>query len=63
MPGSSFTLAWAAKDQDELRRFLVQNLSLPNSTAELLLGSSIDLREVSGDLQEAFSVQGSALLQ
>ncbi|XP_068020342.1 ATP-binding cassette sub-family A member 2 isoform X1 [Melanerpes formicivorus] len=44
--GSGFTLAWAAKDQDELRRFLVQNLSLPNSTAELLLGSSIDLREV-----------------
>ncbi|NXX49782.1 ABCA2 protein, partial [Tricholaema leucomelas] len=51
--GSSFTLAWAAKDQDELRRFLVQNLSLPNSTAELLLGSSIDLREVS-DLWDGF---------
>lgn len=42
-------MAWAAKDQSELRRFLMQNLSLPNSTAELLLGSSIDLREV-GDL-------------
>ncbi|NXR07906.1 ABCA2 protein, partial [Semnornis frantzii] len=50
-PGSGFTLAWAAKDQDELRRFLVQNLSLPNSTAELLLGSSIDLRE---DLWDGF---------
>lgn len=49
LAGSSFTLAWAAKDQGELRRFLMQNLSLPNSTAELLLGSSIDLREV-GDL-------------
>uniref|UniRef100_A0A8C3VBE5 ATP-binding cassette sub-family A member 2 n=1 Tax=Catharus ustulatus TaxID=91951 RepID=A0A8C3VBE5_CATUS len=36
-------------DQGELRRFLMQNLSLPNSTTELLLGSSIDLREV-GDL-------------
>uniref|UniRef100_A0A8C5TRP1 ATP-binding cassette sub-family A member 2 n=1 Tax=Malurus cyaneus samueli TaxID=2593467 RepID=A0A8C5TRP1_9PASS len=36
----------AAKDQGELRRFLMENLSLPNSTAELLLGSSIDLREV-----------------
>uniref|UniRef100_A0A8C5TQW7 ATP-binding cassette sub-family A member 2 n=1 Tax=Malurus cyaneus samueli TaxID=2593467 RepID=A0A8C5TQW7_9PASS len=44
--GSGFTLAWAAKDQGELRRFLMENLSLPNSTAELLLGSSIDLREV-----------------
>lgn len=49
LAGSGFTLAWAAKDQGELRRFLMQNLSLPNSTAELLLGSSIDLREV-GDL-------------
>uniref|UniRef100_A0A8C9NAR9 ATP-binding cassette sub-family A member 2 n=1 Tax=Serinus canaria TaxID=9135 RepID=A0A8C9NAR9_SERCA len=49
VPWSSFTLAWAAKDQGELRRFLIQNLSLPNSTAELLLGSSIDLQEV-GDL-------------
>uniref|UniRef100_A0A8C0VPI6 ATP binding cassette subfamily A member 2 n=1 Tax=Cyanistes caeruleus TaxID=156563 RepID=A0A8C0VPI6_CYACU len=55
--GSSFTLAWAAKDQGELRRFLMQNLSLPNSTAELLLGSSIDLREV-GDL---WALQGFVL--
>uniref|UniRef100_A0A8C3QEA5 ATP-binding cassette sub-family A member 2 n=1 Tax=Geospiza parvula TaxID=87175 RepID=A0A8C3QEA5_GEOPR len=54
---SSFTLAWAAKDQGELRRFLMQNLSLPNSTAELLLGSSINLREV-GDL---WALQGSVL--
>ncbi|NXX10994.1 ABCA2 protein, partial [Podargus strigoides] len=51
--GSGFTLAWAAKDQDELHRFLTQNLSLPNSTAELLLDSSIDLREV-GELWDRF---------
>lgn len=57
LAGSGFTLAWAAKDQGELRRFLMQNLSLPNSTAELLLGSSIDLREV-GDL---WALQGSVL--
>ncbi|PKU38623.1 atp-binding cassette sub-family a member 2 [Limosa lapponica baueri] len=44
--GSGFTLGWAAKDQGELHRFLTQNLSLPNSTAELLLGSSVDLQEV-----------------
>uniref|UniRef100_A0A8B9NXG8 ATP-binding cassette sub-family A member 2 n=1 Tax=Apteryx owenii TaxID=8824 RepID=A0A8B9NXG8_APTOW len=43
---SGFTLAWAAKDRGELHRFLTQNLSLPNSTADLLLGSSIDLQEV-----------------
>lgn len=57
LAGSSFTLAWAAKDQGELRRFLMQNLSLPNSTAELLLGSSINLREV-GHL---WALQGSVL--
>ncbi|KFU85349.1 ATP-binding cassette sub-family A member 2, partial [Chaetura pelagica] len=45
-PGSGFTLAWAAKDQGELHHFLTQNLSLPNSTAELLLRSSVDLKEV-----------------
>uniref|UniRef100_A0A8C9F1S3 ATP-binding cassette sub-family A member 2 n=1 Tax=Pavo cristatus TaxID=9049 RepID=A0A8C9F1S3_PAVCR len=44
--GSGFTLGWAAKDRGELHRFLTQNLSLPNGTAELLLGSSVDLREV-----------------
>ncbi|XP_035197169.1 ATP-binding cassette sub-family A member 2 isoform X6 [Oxyura jamaicensis] len=44
--GSGFTLGWAAKDQGELQRFLTQNLSLPNGTTELLLGSSIDLQEV-----------------
>ncbi|XP_010147433.1 PREDICTED: ATP-binding cassette sub-family A member 2-like, partial [Eurypyga helias] len=44
--GSGFTLAWAAKDRGELQRFLMQNLSLPSSMAELLLGSSVDLREV-----------------
>uniref|UniRef100_A0A8B9ZA59 ATP-binding cassette sub-family A member 2 n=1 Tax=Buteo japonicus TaxID=224669 RepID=A0A8B9ZA59_9AVES len=51
-PRPGFTLAWAAKDQGELHRFLTQNLSLPNSTAELLLGSSVDLREVGDNLQE-----------
>ncbi|NWS66211.1 ABCA2 protein, partial [Crotophaga sulcirostris] len=50
--GSGFTLAWAAKDRGELHRFLMQNLSLPNSTAELLLDSSINLREV--DLWDGF---------
>eukprot|EP00076_Gallus_gallus_P015940 XP_015135098.1 ATP-binding cassette sub-family A member 2 isoform X5 [Gallus gallus] len=44
--GSGFTLGWAAKDRGELHHFLTQNLSLPNGTAELLLGSSVDLREV-----------------
>jgi len=52
LPGSGFTLAWAAKDRGELHRFLTQNLSLPNSTAELLLGSSVDLREVGDGSQE-----------
>ncbi|NXG58783.1 ABCA2 protein, partial [Hemiprocne comata] len=51
-PGSGVTLAWAAKDRGELHRFLTQNLSLPNSTAELLLRSSVDLREV--DLWDEF---------
>uniref|UniRef100_A0A8C3JT61 ATP-binding cassette sub-family A member 2 n=1 Tax=Calidris pygmaea TaxID=425635 RepID=A0A8C3JT61_9CHAR len=50
--GPGFTLGWAAKDQGELHRFLTQNLSLPNSTAELLLGSSVDLQEVGDDLWE-----------
>lgn len=78
LPGSGFTLAWAAKDRGELHRFLTQNLSLPNNTAELLLGSSVDLREVGGDLQEVggdpqevgdhtvlqgWALQGSALPQ
>ena len=52
LPGSGFTLAWVAKDRGELHRFLTQNLSLPNSTAELLLGSSVDLQEVGDDLWE-----------
>lgn len=43
-------MAWAAKDRGELQRFLTRNLSLPNSTAELLLGSSIDLHEVGDSL-------------
>uniref|UniRef100_A0A8C9UEL0 ATP-binding cassette sub-family A member 2 n=1 Tax=Serinus canaria TaxID=9135 RepID=A0A8C9UEL0_SERCA len=48
-PSSMETHFSSQADQGELRRFLIQNLSLPNSTAELLLGSSIDLQEV-GDL-------------
>uniref|UniRef100_A0A8C4XKW3 ATP-binding cassette sub-family A member 2 n=1 Tax=Falco tinnunculus TaxID=100819 RepID=A0A8C4XKW3_FALTI len=54
--GSGFTLAWAAKDRGELHRFLTQNLSLPNSTAELLLGSSVDLGEVGDVLWEVGDV-------
>ena len=64
MPGSGFTLAWAAKDRGELHRFLTQNLSLPNGTAELLLGSSVDLQEVGDDLWEEgdhTALQGRAL--
>uniref|UniRef100_A0A672UDG9 ATP-binding cassette sub-family A member 2 n=1 Tax=Strigops habroptila TaxID=2489341 RepID=A0A672UDG9_STRHB len=51
-------------DRGELHRFLTQNLSLPNSTAELLLGSSVDLREVGDSLWEVVTAQqGSALPQ
>uniref|UniRef100_A0A8C4U0Y2 ATP-binding cassette sub-family A member 2 n=1 Tax=Falco tinnunculus TaxID=100819 RepID=A0A8C4U0Y2_FALTI len=56
VPRSGFTLAWAAKDRGELHRFLTQNLSLPNSTAELLLGSSVDLGEVGDVLWEVGDV-------
>uniref|UniRef100_A0A8C3RFM7 ATP-binding cassette sub-family A member 2 n=1 Tax=Cyanoderma ruficeps TaxID=181631 RepID=A0A8C3RFM7_9PASS len=56
-PSSAETHFSSRADQGELRRFLMQNLSLPNTTAELLLGSSIDLREV-GDL---WALQGSVL--
>ncbi|NWU99725.1 ABCA2 protein, partial [Upupa epops] len=58
--GPGFTLAWAAKDQGELHRFLMQNLSLPSSMAELLLGSSVDLREV--DLWDGFG-PGEKMMQ
>ncbi|CAM4645740.1 unnamed protein product [Lepidochelys olivacea] len=43
---SRFTLGSAVKDQRELHRFLTRNLSLPNETAQLLLGSNINLKEV-----------------
>ncbi|XP_074871184.1 ATP-binding cassette sub-family A member 2 isoform X2 [Carettochelys insculpta] len=43
---SGFTLGSAAKDWRELHRFLTQNLSLPNETAQLLLTSAVDLKEV-----------------
>ncbi|XP_075762141.1 ATP-binding cassette sub-family A member 2 [Pelodiscus sinensis] len=43
---SGFTLGSAAKDRGELLGFLTRNLSLPNETAQLLLSSSVDLKEV-----------------
>lgn len=47
-PVSSFSLGSVARDPQELWRFLVQNLSLPNSTAQALLAAQVDLPEVSG---------------
>ncbi|XP_053230953.1 ATP-binding cassette sub-family A member 2 isoform X1 [Podarcis raffonei] len=41
-----FTLDSTAKDKLEFQRFLMQNLSLSNETAELLAGSKINLKEV-----------------
>lgn len=35
-----------ARDQRELWRFLMQNLSLPNSTAQALLAARVDPSEV-----------------
>ncbi|XP_073746135.1 ATP-binding cassette sub-family A member 2 [Callorhinus ursinus] len=43
---SSFSLGSVARDPRELWRFLVQNLSLPNSTAQALLAAQVDLPEV-----------------
>jgi len=43
---SSFSLGSVARDPQELWRFLVQNLSLPNSTAQALLAAQVDLPEV-----------------
>uniref|UniRef100_A0A7M4EW38 ATP-binding cassette sub-family A member 2 n=1 Tax=Crocodylus porosus TaxID=8502 RepID=A0A7M4EW38_CROPO len=43
---SGFTLGSAAKDRNELHHFLTQNLSLPNETAELLMSSNVNLKEV-----------------
>ncbi|KAH0615615.1 hypothetical protein JD844_005073 [Phrynosoma platyrhinos] len=41
-----FTLDSATKDKLEFHRFLTQNLSLSNETAELLTGSRVNLKEV-----------------
>ncbi|XP_008064447.2 ATP-binding cassette sub-family A member 2-like, partial [Carlito syrichta] len=43
---SSFSLDSVARDPRELWRFLVQNLSLPNSTAQALLAARVDPPEV-----------------
>lgn len=47
-PVSSFSLGSVARDPRELWRFLMQNLSLPNSTAQALLAARVDLPEVRG---------------
>uniref|UniRef100_A0A8C0G2T6 ATP-binding cassette sub-family A member 2 n=1 Tax=Chelonoidis abingdonii TaxID=106734 RepID=A0A8C0G2T6_CHEAB len=56
---SGFTLGSVVKDQSELHRFLARNLSLPNETAQLLLGSNINLKEVIWLLQAEPSQAGS----
>nr|XP_021506816.1 ATP-binding cassette sub-family A member 2 isoform X3 [Meriones unguiculatus] len=43
---SSFSLNSVARDQRDLWRFLMQNLSLPNSTAQALLAARVDPSEV-----------------
>ncbi|XP_074218808.1 ATP-binding cassette sub-family A member 2 isoform X3 [Camelus bactrianus] len=43
---SSFSLDSVARDPRELWRFLTQNLSLPNSTAQAFLVAQVDLPEV-----------------
>lgn len=45
-PASSFSLDSVARDPRELWRFLTQNLSLPNSTAQALLAAQVDVPEV-----------------
>ncbi|XP_045702003.1 ATP-binding cassette sub-family A member 2 isoform X3 [Phyllostomus hastatus] len=42
----SFSLDSVARDPRELWRFLTQNLSLPNSTAQALLAAQVDVPEV-----------------
>ncbi|XP_054980053.1 ATP-binding cassette sub-family A member 2 isoform X2 [Sorex araneus] len=44
--GASFSLDSVARDPRELWRFLTQNLSLPNGTAQALLAARVDLPEV-----------------
>lgn len=43
---SSFSLDSAVRDPRELWRFLTQNLSLPDGTAQALLAAQVDLPEV-----------------
>lgn len=43
---SSFSLDSVARDPRELRRFLTQNLSLPDSAARALLAAQVDVAEV-----------------
>ncbi|XP_073077021.1 ATP-binding cassette sub-family A member 2 isoform X2 [Manis javanica] len=45
-PAGSFSLDSVARDPRELWRFLTQNLSLPNSTAQALLAAQVGLPEV-----------------
>ncbi|XP_057355252.1 ATP-binding cassette sub-family A member 2 isoform X2 [Manis pentadactyla] len=45
-PTGSFSLDSVARDPRELWRFLTQNLSLPNSTAQALLAAQVGLPEV-----------------
>uniref|UniRef100_A0A452FWN9 ATP binding cassette subfamily A member 2 n=1 Tax=Capra hircus TaxID=9925 RepID=A0A452FWN9_CAPHI len=60
---SSFSLDSVARDPRELRRFLTQNLSLPDSAAQALLAAQVDLPEVrAGSLSGApVSAPGSPL--
>uniref|UniRef100_A0A8C8AZB2 ATP binding cassette subfamily A member 2 n=1 Tax=Otus sunia TaxID=257818 RepID=A0A8C8AZB2_9STRI len=60
---SSMETHFSDRDRGELHRFLTQNLSLPNSTAELLLGSSVDLREVGERLAGRAGARGQLLCQ
>uniref|UniRef100_A0A4W3GYW1 ATP-binding cassette sub-family A member 2 n=1 Tax=Callorhinchus milii TaxID=7868 RepID=A0A4W3GYW1_CALMI len=43
---SRLTLGSVVKDRDELRNFLTHNFSMSNETAGLLLGSSVNMKEV-----------------
>ena len=45
---SSFSLDSVVRDPRELWRFLTQNLSLPDGTAQALLAAQVDLPEVRG---------------
>lgn len=57
-PGS-FSLDSVARDPRELWRFLTQNLSLPNSTAQALLAAQVGLPEVRWSERQHLCSQGS----